>query len=351
MRIVSVNATIVHKEKTMKMTLVSVTSSWLCATGVAVISSYCILTHGGAAGNQKRAEQVACRISSRGTIPEYKSTNKHSSAVKKTTTAKVAKEITLPKFVQNPIYSPFTNALNKLTEELADAAKDGNVKLVNGFVLMKKDGKPTIQFPEEYTKVGIGGVAIGDELKCAFFLASRKGIDGTDQYKIDEVALSGYRRLDEPEFYCTKVVYSVLPSTKQVDAIRMYGDLCVGNASKANKMVREITKWMKEDYGAVDLRADVPDGALALKKFRIGKGMNVEVAVNWKEQRANDGSDARIEISFAASELSDDNRFERQALGEAADAARVKELGTSGVNYYTVRPRVKEDDVKRKVVY
>ena len=222
---------------------------------------------------------------------------------------------------------------------------------MNGFVLTKKDGKPTIQFPEEYTKVGIGGVAIGDELNGAFFLARRKEVEGTNQYKIDEVALSGYKRLDEPEFYCTKVMYSVFPSTRQVDSIRMYGDLCVGNASKANKMVREITKWMKEDYGAVDLRADVPDGALALKKFRIGKGMNVDVSVNWKEQRADDGSDARIEISFTASELVDDNRFERQELGEAADAARVDELSRSGVNYFTVRPRVKEDDVKRKVVY
>jgi len=146
-------------------------------------------------------------------------------------------------------------------------------------------------------------------------------------------------------------MYSVYPSTRQVDSIRMYGDLCVGNVLKANKMVREITQWMKEAYGAVDLRADVPDGALALKKFRIGKGMDVEVAVNWKNQRGDDGSDARIEISFTASELVEDNRIERQTLGEAADEARVNELGKSGVNYFTVRPRVKEDDVKKKVVY
>ena len=352
MRIVSVNATNVHKEQTMKMTLVKVISSWLCATGVVVISSYCILTHGnGAAGNQKKAEQVACRISKSGTIPEYKATNKHSSAVKKTTTAKVAKEITVPKFVPNPIYTPFTNALNKLTEELVDIAKDGKVELVNGLALVKKDGKPTIQFPEEYTKVGIGGVAIGDEFKGAIFLARRKEIDGTNQHKIDEVALNGYRRLDEPEFYCTKVLYSVLPSTRQVDSIRMYGDLCVGNASKANKMVREITKWMKEDYGAVDLRVDVPDGALALKKFRIGKGLEVKVVVNWKEQRGDEGSDAHIEISFTVGELVEDNKFEHQKLGEATDEARVNELSISGVNYFTVNPKVKEDDVKKKVVY
>ncbi len=335
----------------MKTTLVSVTSSWLCATGVAVISSYCILTHNnGTATDQKKAEQIACRVSQRGTVPEYKPTNRHSSAVKKTTTAKVAKEIKIPKFVPNPIYAPFTIALNNLTEELADIAKEGNVELASGFALMKKDGKPTLRFPEEYTNVGIGGVAIGDELKDARFLVQRKKIDGTDQYKIDGVSLYGYKRLDEPEFYCTKVMYSVLPSTRQVDSIRMYGDLCVGDATKANKMVREITQWMNEDYGAVDLRADVPDGMLALKKFRIGKGMDVEVMVKWKKQRAADGSDAHIEISFTTSELVEDNRFERQELGKAADEARANELSRSGVNYFTVRPKVKEDEVMRKVV-
>ena len=336
----------------MKMTLVSVTSSWLCATGVAVISSYCIMTHSnGTAAGQKKAEQVAYRVSKRGTIPEYKPANRHSSAVKKTTTAKVVKEIKIPKFVPNPIYAPFTNALNNLTEELADIAKDGKVELANGFALMNKDGKPTLRFPEEYTNVGIGGVAIGDELKGAFFVVHRKKIDGTDQQKIDEVALSGYKRLDEPEFYCTKVTYSVLPSTRQVDSIRMHGDLCVGDASKANKMVREITKWMKEDYGAVERRTDIPSGMLALKKLRIGTGMDVEVAVRWKSQRTAEGCDANIDISFTTSELIEDNRVDRQELGKAADEARVAEYKKSGVNYFTVRPRVKEDDVKRKVVY
>ena len=339
----------------MKMTLVKVISSWLCATGVAVISSYCILTHNkGTAGCQKKAEQVAYRVSKRGTIKEYKPTNRHSSAIRKTTMAKVAKvekEIEVPKFVPNPIYAPFTNALNNLTEELADIAKDGKVELANGFALMKKDGKPTILFPEEYTNVGIGGVAMGDELKDTWPQVSRKKIDGTNQDRIDGVSFRRYKRLDEPEFYCTKVMYSLLPSTRQVDSIWMHGDLRVGNETKANRMVREITRWMKEDYGAVDLRADVPKGTLALKKFRIGKGMNVEVTLNWKNQRAADGSDARIEISFTVSDLIGDNRYERQKLGEATDEARVKELSRSGVNYYTVRPKVKEDDVNRKVVY
>ena len=119
----------------MKMTLVSVTSSWLCATGVAVISSYCIMTHShGTAADQKKAAQVAYRVSRSGTIPEYKPANRHSSAIKKRTTAAVAKEIKLPIFVSNPIYTPFTNALSKLTEDVAEIAKDGNVELVNGFV-------------------------------------------------------------------------------------------------------------------------------------------------------------------------------------------------------------------------
>ena len=336
----------------MKVTLLSIVTSWLCATGVAVISSYCIITHNNrTAGGQKKAAQVASRISKRGTIPEYKSTKRHSSAVKKTTTATVVKEIKLPKFVVNPIYAPFTNALNKLTEDVAEIAKDGEVELANGFALMNKDGKPTLRFPEEYTNVGIGGVAIGDELKGAFFVVHRKKIDGTDQQKIDEVALNGYKRLDEPEFYCTKVTYSLFPSTRQVDSIRMHGDICVGDASKANRMVREITKWMKEDYGAVERRTDVPSGMLALKKLRIGKGMDVEVAVRWKSQRTAEGCDANIDISFTTSELVEDNRVDRQELGKAADEARVTEYKKSGVNYFTVRPRVKEDDVKRKVVY
>ena len=118
MRILLVNATITRSNQ-MKMTLVSVTSSWLCATGVAVISSYCIITHSnGTATDQKKAVQVASSLSKRGTIPEYKPTNRHSSAIKKTTTAKVATEIKIPKFVPNPIYTPFTNALDKLSTSL-----------------------------------------------------------------------------------------------------------------------------------------------------------------------------------------------------------------------------------------
>ena len=336
----------------MKMTLLSVTCSWLCATGVAIILSFYVMTHSnGTVADQKKAARVAASISKRGTVPEYKPTKRHSSAVKKTTTAKVVKEIKIPKFVVNPIYAPFTNALNNLTAEVAKIAKKKEVKLENGFVLMNNDGKPTLKFPEEYTNVGIGGVAIGDELKGAFFWTRRKRIDGTDQQKIDEVALTGYKRLDEPEFYCTRVVYSVLPTTRQVDSIRMHGDLCVGDASKANRMVREIAKWMKEDYGAVERRADVPSGTLALKKFKIGKGMDVEVAVHWKSQRTVEGCDANINISFTTSELVEDNRSERQELGKAADEARVGEYKKSGVNYLTVRPWVKEDDVKRKVVY
>ena len=150
----------------MKMTLISVTSSWLFATGVAAILNYCILTHNnGTAAGQKKAAQVVSRVSKRGTIPEFKPATRHSSAVKKKTTAKVVTEIKVPVFVANPIYPPFTNAVNELTEELADIAKDGKVELESGFALIKKNGKPVLEFPEEYTNVCIGGVAMGDVLK------------------------------------------------------------------------------------------------------------------------------------------------------------------------------------------
>ena len=335
----------------MKMMLISVMKYWLCATGVAIIASYCILTHSnGTTAGQKRAAHVAARISERGTASKYKATNGHSSVVKKTTKAKVVKEIKIPKYVPNPIYTPFTNAVNGLTEELADIAKDGKVELESGFALIKKNGKPVLEFPEEYTNVCIGGVAMGDVLKDTWFQEDLKKIDGTEQYMIDEIALRWYKRLDEPEFYCPHVGYTVLPSTKQVVSIRMSGDLSIRKPSNANKMIREIKQWMKEDYGAVDLHVDVPDRMIALKKFKIGKGMYAEVAVTWKNQRMSDGSDARIEISFTTSELEEDSLYERQALGAAADEARVNELNRSGVNYFTVRPKVKEDDVRRKVV-
>ena len=334
----------------MKMMLISVMKYWLCATGVAIIASYCILTHNGTVNGQSKAEQVASRISKDGTTAKYKSKNRHSSAVKKTTKAKVEKEIKIPKFVPNPIYTPFTNAVNNLTEEIAGIAKGGEVKLKGGFTLLDKNGKPTLVFPEAYTNVCIGGVAMGAVFKGGNFLVRRTKIDDTDQEMIGEVSLCGYKRLDEPEFYCTEVTYSVLPSTKQVVSIRMTGDLSVRKTSNADRMIREIKQWMKEDYGAVDLHVDVPDRMIALKKFKIGKGMYAEVAVTWKKQRMSDGSDARIEISFTTSELEEDSLYERQALGAAADEARVNEFNRSGVNYLTVRPKVKEDDVRRKVV-
>ena len=59
-------------------------------------------------------------------------------------------------------------------------------------------------------------------------------------------------RSARPSFYCTSVTYSAIPATKQVDSIRMRGNLEVGNTSKAYAMVEEIGKWMKEDFGAVD---------------------------------------------------------------------------------------------------
>lgn len=51
--------------------------------------------------------------------------------------------------------------------------------------------------------------------------------------------------------YCILTQHAI-PATKQVDSIRMRGNLEVGNTSKAYAMVEEIGKWMKEDFGAVD---------------------------------------------------------------------------------------------------
>lgn len=336
----------------MKMTLLKVIGSWLCGTGVVVISTYLIATnYQGTARDQAVARQAAERIAKRGTIQEYKPATRHSSAVKKATSATVSCVINKPVYVDNPIYAPFTNKVARLSAELADMAKDKEVKLDNGFMLTSTNGMPFIKFPEEYAKVVIGGVAIGDVLDGGTYSVQRTKVEGENQEKIDGVSLCKFRRLDEPEFYCTEVWYSILPSTSQVDSIRMHGDLCVGDASKANSMVREISRWIKDDFNAIERHPDVPEGMLALKKFKIGDNMDVELSVKWKNQRADDGSDAYIDINFTPNEVIDDNQFERQELGEAAEAARLDEYRKSGVNYFTVRPRVKEDEVKRKTVY
>lgn len=333
-------------------TIISVLSSWLCATGVIIVASYTIAICGqGTASDQAKAKQEAESITKRGTIQEYKPATRHSSATKKTTTAAVARMVKTPVYVDNPICASFSNSLARMTADLVDMAKKKDVKLDNGFILTNTNGMPFIKFPEEYTKVEIGGVAMGDRLSRGEFSATRAKIDGSNREKIDGVTLSWYKRLDEPEFYCTGVTYSMLPSTRQVDSIQMHGDLCVGTESKADRIIKEITGWMEEDFGAKDLRADLPGGMLAYKKFTIGKGMDVEVKVNWKKQKGDDGTDAYIDISFTASELVDDNQYERQELGAAADKARIDEYDISGVNYYTVRTKVKESDVKRRVVY
>jgi len=335
------------------MTRISIVTSWLCATGVTVVACYCILTHHkNTPADQERAEKVAARISRHGMIPEYKAKNSHSSAVKKTTIAKVTeKDVKVPTYIPNPLYPPFTNALHQLAMEFAELAKDDDVVLTNGLVLTMKEGKPVLKFPEAYGKVCVGSVAMGGELKDVDFGTQRKRVDGTIEEKVSEVGLSKYRRLDEPEFYCTDVTYSVLPATMQVDAIRMHGNLEVGNTSKAQDMVKEIDKWMKDDYGAIDQDVKTPAGALALKRYKIGGGMDVEVKVNWKRQRSDEGCDADIVVNFIASELVEEYRYQCQKLGQAADEARVFTRYNTGVNYYTVKPKVDADAVQKKVVY
>jgi len=335
----------------MKMTLISVLSSWLCATGAAVLVNYYIPTSfQDTPKEQKKAAGVAARISKRGTIPEYKPKSRHSSAIKKTTAAKVIKkEVDRPLYVSNPIYPPFTNALHQLKEEVAEIAKDGEVDLSYGFTLSVRDGMPVLNYPEEYTNIVIGGVAMGEALKGGFFWV-RRGWRG-NMWGVDEVGLSMCRRLDEPEFYCTHVTYSALPATRQVDAIRMHGNLNLGNTARAYDVVEEISQWMAEDYGAVDLDVAVPAGTLALKKLKIGNGLSVVVSVNWNRWQAVDGSDAHIDISFTADELVEEDKCQRQELGEVVDVERISVLDETGVNYLTVRPVVSSEAVKSKVVY
>ena len=338
------------------MTRISVVSSWLCATGVVVVSSYCILTHfKNTPADQKKAAALVERINKRGTVSEAeygKQRAKHSSAVNKKTVAKVVdKDVKEPVYVPNPIYPPFTNALNNLVQEFAAVAQEGDVVLTNGFTLTLKDGKPVLKFPEVYEKVRIGGRGIGELLKDGDFSVSTKRDRNTDQLEMDGIGMYKRRRLDEPEFYCTDVTYSALPATKQIDSIRMHGKLGVVNTSQAYDMVEEISKWMKDDFGAVDLKAKTPAGTVALKRFRIGEGMDVEVAVNWDKRQTSQTWNSKIDITFKTRELEAENKYQRAELGKATDPARASEYSRTGINYFTVNPKVNAEVGKNGMVF
>ena len=252
--------------------------------------------------------------------------------------------------VPNPLYPLFMEALDGLAEDLSSIAADGDVDYGNGFVLTLKNGKPFLKFPEAYKKIGIGGIAIGDELNGHFGVSSKK-VEGTeDDYVVDGIGLSKCRRLDDPEFYCTSVSYSALPSTKQVDSIQMHGDLKITNEDNAKKMIKEIDGWMREDYDAVPVKTDTPADKIALKRYKIGDGMEVEVAVKWDKKDNDLTTDARIDINFTTSELVEDNKYERQQLGAATDEARQNVYKSTGVNYYTVDEKVNADNVAKKIV-
>ena len=117
---------------------------------------------------------MASKICKCKTIPEYKAKNRHSSAVKQTTTAKVEAVVKEPTYVPNPLYPLFMEALKGLTDDVASMAAEGDVDLDNGFVLTMKNGKPFLKFPEAYKKIGIGGIAIGDEINGHFGVSRRK---------------------------------------------------------------------------------------------------------------------------------------------------------------------------------
>ena len=331
-------------------TIISVVSTFVCATGVAIVSHYCIKTnHQNTASDQKKAAEVAAKICKCKTIPEYKAKNRHSSAVKQTTTAKVEAVVKEPTYVPNPLYPLFMEALKGLTDDVASMAAEGDVELDNGFVLTLKNGKPFLKFPEAYKKIGIGGIAIGDEINGHFGVSRRK-VDGTEDEVVDGIGCSKGRRLDEPEFYCDRVTYSALPATKQVDSIQMHGNLKITNEDNAKKMVKEIDGWMKEDYDAVPVKTDVPADKIALKRYKVGDGMDVEVAVKWDKKQNDSTTDAQIEIKFTTSELVEDNKYERQQLGAATDEARQNVYKSTGVNYYTVNEKVNADNVAKKIV-
>ena len=123
------------------------------------------------------------------------------------------------------------------------------------------------------------------------------------------------------------------------------------DASQAYDMVEEISKWMKDDFGAVDLKATTPAGTVALKRFRIGEGMDVEVAVNWDKRQTSQTWNSKIDITFKTRELEAENAYQRAELGKATDPARASEYSRTGINYFTVNPKVNAEVGKSGMVF
>ncbi len=72
------------------MTKIYVITSFLCATGVAVITAYSFLTHhSSSVADQNKAEALVKGIERRGTIADYKPRWKYSTVVGKRTSAKI----------------------------------------------------------------------------------------------------------------------------------------------------------------------------------------------------------------------------------------------------------------------
>lgn len=123
----------------------------------------------------------------------------------------------------------------------------------------------------------------------------------------------------------------------------------VSEVSTCARIVMGTQGYMAPEVTRGD--AATPAGAVAFKKFKIGKGMDVEVKIAWNQQRTVENGDAHIDITFTAGELVEESLQQRQELGVATDEERVKIRYNTGVNYYTVRPKVKADQVGKRVAY
>ena len=90
---------------------------------------------------------------------------------------------------------------------------------------------------------------------------------------------------------------------------------------------------------------------VALKKFRIGEGMDVEVAVNWDKRQTSQTWNSKIDITFKTRELEAENKYQRAELGKATDPARASEYSRTGINYFTVNPKVNAEVGKNGMVF
>ena len=113
----------------------------------------------------------------------------------------------------------------------------------------------------------------------------------------------------------------------------------------------EIASVLTTEFGAVEVKEDVPINIIDRKKFTIADGMKVEVSVEWNQHTSKDGSDASINMKFELTGLSSEKDYQQKELGDDVDLDRKSIYESTGINYFTIDPKIPITDNNHRNTY